>query len=343
MTVSGAGDIGLWRQHAQGTPSRRQALFEEGHALIRAVALHKKRRLPANVELSDLMGAGAVGLMRAMDKFDDRVSQDFRSFARRYIGGAMMDELRKLDVLTRHARRQIRERQEAVAQLQAEHNRLPTDFEVAERRGVSLELELRQRDEHSRHIDWSVAADVEALPGNVPGSDEQLIARDETQRLRRAIAGLPERACLILTARYEEGLSQLAIGQRLGVTESRVCQILTELHRQLRHALERDGAAPQRRLPPTPSNGATMNEQQNGHGPTRLHTIKHEADEKTVTETTIRTPAPITNAEFTRHAVRLGRIKAFAMLERHFNAVELRLREEIDRQPPPVDETASDE
>lgn len=200
--------------------------------LVRRIAYHLMARLPASVEVGDLIQSGMVGLIEAARNYSPARTANFETYAGIRIRGAMLDELRKSDWTPRSVHRKFREVCEAIRQLEAETGNDAEDADVAQRLGISID------DYHSVLADAS-SCRMLSLSGT---SDEGLDAidvadegdpgpsgffEDSHQRaaLVEAITQLPEREQLVMSLYYERELNLKEIGEVIGVSESRVCQI----------------------------------------------------------------------------------------------------------------------
>ncbi len=233
---------------AESAPRTRDQLVAIGIPIVRRIAFRMARRLPPSVEVGDLIGAGTEGLLRAIDAYDRTRCDRFEPYAEARIRGAILDELRNLDVMTRHGRRRMTEVTRAIQALQRELHRAPTEEEIAGRLGLPL-------DEYRR-----IALELSRAPalgrlGEVDPDDVESAALDPAalygelelrRNLVRAIEGLPDRMKQVLALYYQHEATQAEIGQVLGVTESRVCQILGEAAARLRAALADDAPGPKR-------------------------------------------------------------------------------------------------
>ena len=210
----------------------RQALILAHTSLARCLALRLAGRLPASVELDDLIGAGMLGLMDAVDRFDHTRRIPFEAYARTRIQGAILDSLRAEDHLSRRERRRSREADRAEERVRARLKRELTCEEAHEaRRGVGRTL---------AHAQAFVPLD-DADDGTLDGAADafaRLSSSEDLARLRAAVVRLPQRDQTILSLYYEEELTYREIGEVLGVTESRICQILRALQKKLRVELE---------------------------------------------------------------------------------------------------------
>jgi RNA polymerase sigma factor for flagellar operon FliA len=242
----------LWQEFkASGSPRAREQLILHYSPLVKYVASRVATGLPANVEQSDLVSYGIFGLIDALDKFDLSRDIKFETYAIPRIRGAIIDELRALDWVPRSVRFKAREVEKAYAELEAQLKRAPTDAEVAEHLGVSLP-ELH---DIVTQISFVTVAALEEVvsPGAEAGESLSLLDtladagamdpasgldRNETRALlAAAIDSLSEREKIVITLYYFEGLTLAEIGEVLGVTESRICQIHTKAVGLLRNNL----------------------------------------------------------------------------------------------------------
>ena len=228
-------------------PRTRDELIAIGIPIVRRIAFRMARRLPPTVEVGDLIGAGTEGLLRAIDAYDRARCDRFEFYAETRVRGAILDELRSLDVMTRHGRHRMTEVTRVIRALVGELNRPPTEDEIAVRLGLPLDEYRRIALELSRVPALGRLGEVDpdqlACSALDPGALYE--EADLRRNLVRAIARLPERMRQVLALYYEHSCTQAEIGRVLGVTESRVCQILGEAAARLRVALVVD--APVRR------------------------------------------------------------------------------------------------
>ncbi|MCC5882597.1 MAG: RNA polymerase sigma factor FliA [Halomonas sp.] len=215
-------------------------LLEEYLPLVRRQALSMQVRLPASIELDDLIQAGTVGLLEAMGRFDANQGASFATFASQRIRGAMLDELRSRDWLPRSVRRNARAVDEAVRRLEQQLGRPAEENEIAAELEMGLE-EYRQllNDTNSGHL---LPFEVLVSEGVEPGIEDatidtpyrMLIDAEKRQQLVEGIEALPEREKLLMALYYQEELNLKEIGVVLGVTESRVCQLHSQAVSRLR-------------------------------------------------------------------------------------------------------------
>jgi len=242
----------LWRDFKDtAEQSLRERLILHYSPLVKYVAGRVGVGLPPNIEQADLVSYGIFGLIDAIEKFDLERAIKFETYAISRIRGAIIDELRSIDWIPRSVRYKAREVERAYAALEAKLHRTPTEPEVAEEMGITLD-ELHTI--FSRVSFVNVVALDELL--NVGGEKgdklslvdtledtkaEDPVAAFESEEtkylLAKAINHLPEREKIVVTLYYYEGLTLAEIGQVLGVTESRICQMHTKAVLQLRGRL----------------------------------------------------------------------------------------------------------
>ncbi|MGE5763373.1 MAG: RNA polymerase sigma factor WhiG [Mycobacterium leprae] len=242
----------LWRRFKEsGDRELRDRLILHYSPLVKYVAGRVGVGLPPNIEQSDLVSYGIFGLIDPIEKFDIERAIKFETYAISRIKGAIIDELRAIDWIPRSVRYKAREVEKAYASLESKLHRTPTEAEVAAELGISLD------DLHTIFSQVSfvnvVALDELLNVGGEKGDRLSLVdtlvdtkaedpvaafESEETKLLlARAINTLPEREKIVVTLYYYEGLTLAEIGQVLGVTESRICQVHTKAVLQLRGKL----------------------------------------------------------------------------------------------------------
>jgi RNA polymerase sigma factor for flagellar operon FliA len=232
---------------ARGTLDRGAAV-ERYAPLVRRLAAQMIARLPANVELDDLVQAGMIGLMDALSRYESGHGAQFETFAMQRIRGAMIDELRRGDWLPRSVRRNQRAIESAVHAVEQRSRRAATESEVAAEMG--LELAAYQQmlgDAHGGqllYLDDMAGSDAgDSFVDRQAGpeqSDPARVLGDERFRasLATAIEALPEREKQVMGMYYEHDMNLKEIGAVLGVTESRVCQLHSQAVARLRVKLK---------------------------------------------------------------------------------------------------------
>ena len=219
-------------------------LVREFAPLVRTTALRLHCRLSANVELDDLIGAGTIGLLDALRKFEPQeASAGFEAYASQRIKGAMLDELREQDWLPRSVRSKSKEIESAVKALEAELLRAPSASEIALRMGLSDQAYAELLDD-ARGVQVIMSEDIDSdLVLGVVDDDQmspeaQCARRSATRAIARAIASLPEREAQVLSLQFEQGLNQKEIAQTLDLTAGRVSQLRTQAIVRMRASLD---------------------------------------------------------------------------------------------------------
>lgn len=229
---------------AKGTLSP-QTGIENYLPMVRRAAQRMIGRLPANVEIDDLIQAGVLGLMDAMQRYDQGHGAQFETFALQRVRGAMLDELRGTDWVPRSVRKNQRDIAAAVQLLEHRLHRAPSDTEIAAHLGIQLaEYHEMLVDVHGAQLVY--ADDYEPADGEThfldrhAGADEKAdpAARLADRRFREAlvaaIENLPEREQYVMSMYYEHDMNLKEIAAVLGVTESRVCQLHSQAVARLR-------------------------------------------------------------------------------------------------------------
>jgi RNA polymerase sigma factor for flagellar operon FliA len=227
-------------------PQARDQLVLAHVGLVKSLAHRLRRRLPAQVELAELVSVGVLGLIEAATRFQPSLGVPFDAFARQRIHGAMLDALRSLDTVPRSVRRLQRQAEAAIGQLRHRLGREPETAEIAAALGVSAAQYEHMLDE-MRQIELAVvrrtsAADAAASLVDLAIDPEagpyvQLERSELRTRLAAALAELPERERHILALSYEDELTLAEIGAVIGVSESRVSQLRTQAIARLRSIL----------------------------------------------------------------------------------------------------------
>lgn len=220
----------------------REKLIGDHLSKVKFIADRIAVKLPPSVEKDDLYGAGVIGLIDAVERFDSSKGVAFTTFAEMRIRGAILDSLRELDWASRSVRRRIREVQTAYARIEQKMGRPAEAEEVAESLGISLDelhqvlqenqgLKLNNLDEQEESTGLSLL-DTISDDGASPAEEFESVER--RRLLAEAIELLPEKEKQVIALYYVEELNMKEIGAVLDVTESRVSQLRTQAIIRLR-------------------------------------------------------------------------------------------------------------
>ena len=222
----------------------RDAMIRQHVPLVRRIAHHMIAKLPPNVELDDLIQAGMMGLADALSRYEAAQGVQFETFATQRIRGAMLDELREGDWMSRSSRKSQKDIEQAVHRLEQKLGRSPLESEIAAEMGMALAEyqsllgkvrgtqlvyleDMTHGEEDDGFLDRHVADS---------GADPVELLRDQRLKvsLVNAIKSLPEREQHIMGMYYEHDMNLKEIAAVLGVTESRVCQLHSQSIARLR-------------------------------------------------------------------------------------------------------------
>ena len=230
----------------------REELVRRHAGLVKLIASRIGGHLPDHVDREDLISAGILGLLKAIDRYDPARGVKFETYATPVIRGEIMELLREKDWAPRTIRRRARQLAEAVARLEARLGRPPTAEEIADELGVTMEEYERILKDTSQAalLSFEELFAVDDEDGNggrhpepAADPDENPLAVLEREELKRIVAEaveqLPEREKLVVALYYQENMTLKEIGEVLGVTESRVCQIHSQAMARLRAAVLR--------------------------------------------------------------------------------------------------------
>ncbi|MDR0634228.1 MAG: RNA polymerase sigma factor FliA [Azoarcus sp.] len=211
--------------------------------LVKRIAYQMMLKLPASVEVEDLIQNGMMGLLDALDRFEEGMGAQFETYAVQRIRGAMLDGLREADWAPRSARRDMRRIESAIRELEQARGRHPTETELAAHLGVPLPEYQRMLQDARGHqlvyFDDFTSDDGEDFLERHLGESranplELLEEADARARLLEAVEDLPEREKMVMALYYDEDLNLREIGEVLGVTESRVSQLHSQAVARLR-------------------------------------------------------------------------------------------------------------
>jgi RNA polymerase sigma factor for flagellar operon FliA len=217
--------------------------------LVRKLALQLVSRLPASVELDDLIQAGMIGLLDALNRYEEKPDAQFETYATTRVRGAMLDELRSQDWLPRSVRTKSKRIGQAIAKLEQQLMRAPLESEIAAQLDMPIEsyhalLSDAQGVQIVHYEDFGTDGVPE--PGNGSGALDAhlsgdpldaLLASDLRQTVLEAIEALPEREKLVLSLLFEQHMNLKEIGAVMNISEARVCQIRTQATVRIRSYL----------------------------------------------------------------------------------------------------------
>ena len=220
--------------------------------LVKRIAYHLMARLPSSVQVDDLVQNGMMGLLDAINRFEAGMGAQFETYAAQRVRGAMLDGLRENDWLPRSLRRDFRRIEVAISQLEQHFGRAPSELELA----AALDMTLA---DYQKMLQDARGHQLISFEDLVENGDEDFLERHltdhagepskilEDESLRRmlvdGIEALPEREKLMMALYYEQDLNLREIGEVMGVTESRVCQLHTQVVARLRARIFADGRA----------------------------------------------------------------------------------------------------
>lgn len=244
----------LWSDYKRtGDIQTRNRLVMTFAPMVKYIVFKKVRELPAKCEVEDFISCGLEALIASIDRYDPERGATLEQFAWTRIHGAVLDELRRQDWAPRSLRRWERDINKARTQFIALHGRKPTRTELADSLGIDT-------DQLRRHEDDIAMSDVTSLNTLVAGDEDTSVQRMDTiaatderldpehaatvtaakEHFRRAFDRLPRREREVAVMLYVKNLTLREIGDVLGVSESRVCQIHTQLKKTLRKELAAD-------------------------------------------------------------------------------------------------------
>lgn len=214
--------------------------IEQYIPMVRRTALSLQVRLPANIELDDLIQSGYLGLLDAMSRYDESSGTAFATFAAARVRGAMIDELRTRDWLPRSVRRKARSLVDTINQLEQKLGRPPTEQEIIAKLDLSAEdyYELLYDTNNGLILPLEQLAEEGWEPEQSSNSEYtpyyHTLYSEQRDALIEAIDALPDREKLLLALYYQEELNLKEIGELMGVSESRVCQLHSQAIARIR-------------------------------------------------------------------------------------------------------------
>ncbi len=248
----------LWRKwKLRRDPRSRDQLVLAYAPMVRYIATRKLRELPAHCDLDDLSSAGLVALLEAIDRFDPAKGASFEQYAWTRVAGALVDELRKQDWASRSVRREGRRIERARDTFFARHGVTPTEAELAAELGTTVDglratlediarSDIGSLNAPARGADDATLVEVGETIQAPQGDHEpetMVLGADRSAAMRSAVGRLSERERQVLALVHVQELPGTEIGRLLGVSESRVSQILSGIRGKLKHQLDTYDAA----------------------------------------------------------------------------------------------------
>jgi RNA polymerase sigma factor for flagellar operon FliA len=234
-----------------------RAIYERYLPIVRRIAMRTVRTLPPSVTIDDVISAGWLGMVEALGRRTPEMTDEhFEAFASYRVRGAILDHLRMLDPMSRKLRGASRSITQVVSELVGRLGRTPEQEEVAGELGMSLVEYQKLLTEISEAGFARLEIGDFEEPLAQESSPESIASRRETVRnISKAIDGLPERLQLVIGLYYQEDCSFREIGEVLGVTESRVCQLHSEAMHLIRATVDGGSSMRSIRPPPPPGGG----------------------------------------------------------------------------------------
>jgi RNA polymerase sigma factor for flagellar operon FliA len=255
MNASGLDLSEAWRRYkVHGDPAARIAIINQFAYLVKITAGRVVSNLPPSLEREDLVSAGVMGLIKAVDQFDVTRQVKFETYAIALIRGAILEMLREEDWVPRSVRERIKQLEKTYIDLETALGRPPSEHEVARKLKISIEEFHKMLVDTGRTTLLSLddilvgsdggeklhLADVVRDEGGSPVSEVEM--RERRRSLALSIDRLPERERLVISLYYYDGLTFKEIGKILKISESRVYQLHTQAVVRLRGYLQREGA-----------------------------------------------------------------------------------------------------
>lgn len=242
-----AGNLKTKAMYTPNGLSDKEECLKEYAPLVKRIAHHMMLKLPGSVEVDDLIQAGMMGLLDAASRYDELRGAMFETYAAQRIRGAMLDELRGADWLPRSLRRDMRRIETAISRLQQKLGKAPNESEIAKELGVPLP-EYQQMLQEGRgaqllyYEDFHGEGEEDFFERFEFSSDSNPLELLQDERFRaalvQAIERLPERERQMMGMHYEQDMNLREIGEVMGVSESRVCQLHSQAVARLRTSMK---------------------------------------------------------------------------------------------------------
>lgn len=244
----GAGKLHM--AYAGTDPALRDTLIMQNMPMVKYLVSRIVSQLPPHLDSQDLTSAAVIGLINAADRYDPARGVLFKTFAEQHVRGAIIDELRSYDLLSRSMREKYKRLEREVTSLEHALGRNPTSEEVAEALSISLDeyfdllddvhvLTFISLDDSWEDEDGNVVCLSDVLNEQEEKSPQHRVIRMQlAEALGAAIEALPEKERLAVTLYYNEGMSLKEIGATLKLTESRISQLISQAMVRLRGKLK---------------------------------------------------------------------------------------------------------
>jgi RNA polymerase sigma factor for flagellar operon FliA len=221
------------------SPGKQETIIREYAPKIKITALRLKHKLPRHVDLEELISAGTLGLMEALKKFDSKQNIKFETFADNRIRGAMLDELRRMDWLSRGLRKKIKRIEEVMQHFEQHHGAPPSPEEIQEKTGFSA----GEVDEGLNALHNQLCLSFDAVEHNYTAIKEEnrennplpsTVFQDIVDKLSKLIDELTHREQLVLSLYYVEELTMKEVAEVMDITEGRISQLHSQALAKLR-------------------------------------------------------------------------------------------------------------
>lgn len=234
------------KAYSSSETANMDALVEQHAPLVQRIAYHLMARLPPSVQVDDLIQAGLIGLLDAASHYDPSQGASFETYAVIRIRGSMLDELRRNDWAPKSVHRRARDMLDATRKIETKTGREAKPNEIAKAMGISLDEyhQLALETNTCRVLNFAeVEKEDESLEEEIaddrdPGPLRKIEREEKRRYLSKAITQLPEREQMIVSLYYDDELNLKEIGSVLGVSESRVSQLLSQAHMRMRTILQ---------------------------------------------------------------------------------------------------------
>ena len=225
------------------TPEGKQLadqLVEKYTPLVKKIAYHLSARLPADIHIDDIIQSGLIGLLDASKHYDPKQGAQFETYATIRIRGAILDEVRRSDWVPKSVHKKARDLSAAIQEIERKTGRDARDIEVAQEMGISIdEYYSILKDSSSCRmlsfddLDTDDTQSLGMFEDKHSNVVSQVLDDEFQQRLSQAIAGLPERERMVMSLYYDTEMNLKEVGMLVGISESRVSQLLTQAQLRL--------------------------------------------------------------------------------------------------------------